>query len=110
MDLKPGDVVILRSGGHPMTVAEVNGDTILGVWMGGEGDLFRETLPMACWNWRNSKFRMKRMRTKRKKAKSEDEAPLRAASRATLPESLHCWPAMDVDEARRLRSPGSVAT
>ena len=47
MDLKPGDVVILKSGGHPITVAEVNGDTIVGVWMGGEGDLFRETLPMA---------------------------------------------------------------
>ena len=47
MDLKPGDVVILKSGGHPITVAEVNGDTIVGVWMGGEGDRFRETLPMA---------------------------------------------------------------
>jgi uncharacterized protein YodC (DUF2158 family) len=47
MDLKPGDVVILKSGGHPMTVAEVNGDTILCVWMGGEGDLFREALPVA---------------------------------------------------------------
>jgi uncharacterized protein YodC (DUF2158 family) len=47
MDLKPGDVVILKSGGHPITVAEVGGDTIVGVWMGGEGDLFRETLPMA---------------------------------------------------------------
>jgi uncharacterized protein YodC (DUF2158 family) len=47
MDLKPGDVVILKSGGLPITVAEVNGDTIVGVWMGGEGDLFRETLPMA---------------------------------------------------------------
>ena len=47
MDLKPGDVVILKSGGHPMTVGEVNGDTILCVWMGGEGDLFRETLPVA---------------------------------------------------------------
>jgi hypothetical protein len=47
MDLKPGDVVILRSGGHPITVAEVNGDTIVGVWMGAEGDLFRETLPIA---------------------------------------------------------------
>ena len=47
MDLKPGDVVILKSGGLPITVAEVNGDTIVGVWMGGEGDLFRETLPLA---------------------------------------------------------------
>ena len=47
MDLKPGDVVILKSGGIPITVAEVNGDTILCVWMGGEGDLFRESLPLA---------------------------------------------------------------
>ena len=47
MDLKPGDVVILKSGGLPITVAEVNGDTILCVWMGSEGDLFRESLPLA---------------------------------------------------------------
>lgn len=47
MGLKPGDVVILKSGGHPITVAEVNGDAILCVWMVGEGDLFREALPMA---------------------------------------------------------------
>ena len=46
MDLKPGDVVILKSGGHPMTVAEVNEDAIVCLWMGGEGDLFRETLPL----------------------------------------------------------------
>jgi len=47
MDLKPGDVVILKSGGHPLTVAEVNEDSIVCLWMGGEGDLFRETLPVA---------------------------------------------------------------
>jgi uncharacterized protein YodC (DUF2158 family) len=47
MDLKPGDVVILKSGSQPITVAEVNGDTIVCVWMGAEGDLFREALPMA---------------------------------------------------------------
>ncbi len=47
MDLKSGDVVILKSGGHPMTVAEVNDDAIACLWMGGEGDLFRETLPLA---------------------------------------------------------------
>ena len=47
MDLKPGDVVILKSGGHPLTVAEVSEDTIVCLWMGGEGDLFRETLPLA---------------------------------------------------------------
>ena len=47
MDLKPGDVVILKSGGHPMTVAEVHDDNVACLWMGGEGDLFRETLPLA---------------------------------------------------------------
>ena len=47
MDLKPGDVVTLKSGGHPLTVMEVNEDTVSCLWMGGEGDLFRETLPLA---------------------------------------------------------------
>ncbi|MGD0850602.1 YodC family protein [Bradyrhizobium sp.] len=46
MDLKPGDVVILKSGGHPMTVAEVHDDAVACLWMGGEGDLFRETIPL----------------------------------------------------------------
>ncbi|WP_291850661.1 DUF2158 domain-containing protein [Bradyrhizobium sp.] len=47
MDLKPGDVVILKSGGHPLSVVEVNGGNAACVWMGNEGDLFRETLPLA---------------------------------------------------------------
>ncbi len=47
MELKPGDVVMLKSGGHPLSVVEVNGDKIACVWMGNEGDLFRETLPLA---------------------------------------------------------------
>ena len=47
MDLKPGDVVVLKSGGHPLSVAEVNGGSVVCVWMGNEGDLFRETLPLA---------------------------------------------------------------
>jgi uncharacterized protein YodC (DUF2158 family) len=47
MGLKPGDVVILKSGGHPLTVAEVNEDAVVCLWMGNEGDLFRETLPLA---------------------------------------------------------------
>ena len=47
MDLKPGDIVVLKSGGHPITMAEVNGDAVTCLWMGGEGDLFRETLPLA---------------------------------------------------------------
>jgi uncharacterized protein YodC (DUF2158 family) len=47
MELKPGDVVTLKSGGHPLTVAEVHEDTVACLWMGAEGDLFRETLPLA---------------------------------------------------------------
>jgi uncharacterized protein YodC (DUF2158 family) len=47
MELKPGDVVILKSGGHPITVAEVHDQAIVCLWMGEEGDLFRETLPAA---------------------------------------------------------------
>ena len=47
MDLKPGDVVILKSGGHPLSVVEVKEENVVCVWMGNEGDLFRETLPLA---------------------------------------------------------------
>ncbi|HEY0330940.1 MAG TPA: DUF2158 domain-containing protein [Rhodopseudomonas sp.] len=47
MALSPGDVVMLKSGGHPLTVAEVKDDAVACVWMGEEGDLFRETLPLA---------------------------------------------------------------
>jgi uncharacterized protein YodC (DUF2158 family) len=47
MDLKPGDVVVLKSGGHPMTVVEVHDDAVACLWMGEEGDLFREALPLA---------------------------------------------------------------
>lgn len=47
MDLKAGDVVMLKSGGQPLTVAEVKEDDVLCLWMGIEGDLFRETLPLA---------------------------------------------------------------
>ena len=46
MDLKPGDVVLLKSGGHPLCVVEVNDGKAVCVWMGNEGDLFRETLPL----------------------------------------------------------------
>ena len=47
MDLKPGDVVVLKSGGHPLSVVEVKDGNVECVWMGIEGDLFRETLPLA---------------------------------------------------------------
>jgi uncharacterized protein YodC (DUF2158 family) len=47
MKLKPGDVVMLKSGGQPLTVAEVGDDAVECLWMGADGDLFRETLPLA---------------------------------------------------------------
>ncbi|WP_407166477.1 YodC family protein [Bradyrhizobium sp. ORS 111] len=46
MELKPGDVVMLKSGGHPLTVVEVEDDKVECLWMGVDGDLFRETLPL----------------------------------------------------------------
>ena len=45
MDVKPGDVVMLKSGGQALTVAEVNDSGAECVWIGDDGDLFRETLP-----------------------------------------------------------------
>ena len=47
MELKTGDVVMLKSGGQPLTVAEVKGNDVVCLWMGSEGDQFRETLPLA---------------------------------------------------------------
>lgn|GEM_PF-447223 len=46
MELKPGDVVMLKSGGHPLTVVEVNEDHVECLWMGVDGDLYRESLPV----------------------------------------------------------------
>jgi uncharacterized protein YodC (DUF2158 family) len=46
MDLKAGDIVMLKSGGQPLTVVDVKGDEALCVWMGMEGDLYRDTLPL----------------------------------------------------------------
>ncbi len=47
MGLKAGDVVVLKSGGQALTVAEVNDEMVACVWIGEEGDLFRESLPSA---------------------------------------------------------------
>ena len=45
MPFEPGDVVFLKSGGQPMTVAAVDEDSIECVWIGDDGELFRETVP-----------------------------------------------------------------
>ncbi|WP_245311420.1 DUF2158 domain-containing protein [Bradyrhizobium pachyrhizi] len=37
---------MLKSGGHPITVVEIDEDKVECLWMGTDGDLFRETLPL----------------------------------------------------------------
>ena len=45
MAFQAGEVVVLKSGGMQMTVATVDDDGVQVLWLGEEGDLFRETLP-----------------------------------------------------------------
>jgi len=45
MTFQPGDVVALKSGGQPMTVANVADEGVECIWIGEEGELFRETIP-----------------------------------------------------------------
>jgi len=45
MKFAPGQVVNLKSGGQPLTVVAVDADSIECIWLGEEGDLFRESIP-----------------------------------------------------------------
>lgn len=45
MAFAPGDVVFLKSGGSPMTVTAVGEDSVDCLWLGEEGELFRESIP-----------------------------------------------------------------
>lgn len=45
MAFEAGDVVVLKSGGHAMTVIAVDEDQAECIWTGEDGDLFRETIP-----------------------------------------------------------------
>jgi uncharacterized protein YodC (DUF2158 family) len=45
MAFQPGDVVFLKSGGQSMTVAAASDENIECIWLGEEGDLFRESIP-----------------------------------------------------------------
>jgi uncharacterized protein YodC (DUF2158 family) len=47
MTFQPGDIVALKSGGQFMTVSRVSDDGAECMWIGEEGELFRETLPLA---------------------------------------------------------------
>ena len=45
MKFVPGQVVNLKSGGQPLTVVALDGDSVECIWLGEEGDLFRESIP-----------------------------------------------------------------
>lgn len=45
MAFEAGDIVILKSGGQPMTVIAVDEGQADCIWTGEDGDLFRETIP-----------------------------------------------------------------
>jgi uncharacterized protein YodC (DUF2158 family) len=46
MAFEPGDIVMLKSGGQPMTVVATSEDEITCLWIGDEGELFRESIPV----------------------------------------------------------------
>jgi uncharacterized protein YodC (DUF2158 family) len=46
MTFAAGDIVILKSGGEPMTVIAVEDDEATCLWIGDDGDLFRENIPV----------------------------------------------------------------
>src|SRR5271154_5884626 len=46
MAFAPGDVVILKSGGHSMTVVAVGEADIDCLWTGDDGELFRQSIPL----------------------------------------------------------------
>jgi uncharacterized protein YodC (DUF2158 family) len=45
MAFEPGDVVMLKSGGHSMTVVSVEEEDIDCLWIGDEGQMFRQSIP-----------------------------------------------------------------
>ena len=45
MTFQPGVVVFLKSGGQSMTVAAVTDESVECIWLGEEGDLFRQAIP-----------------------------------------------------------------
>jgi uncharacterized protein YodC (DUF2158 family) len=73
MGFKPGDVVTLKSGGQPMTVAAVDGDKVECIWIGEEGDFFRETIPAVALEPENDEDE-----DDEDEDEDEDEKPLRS--------------------------------
>lgn len=46
MTITPGDIVTLKSGGQALTVTAISDDEATCIWLGEEGDLFREAIPV----------------------------------------------------------------
>jgi len=45
MAFEPGDVVMLKSGGHSMTVVSIDEEDIDCLWVSDDGELFRQSIP-----------------------------------------------------------------
>ncbi len=45
MTFAPGDVVTLKSGGHSMTVVSIDEEDVDCLWVGDDGELFRQSIP-----------------------------------------------------------------
>lgn len=45
MTFRAGDIVTLKSGGQALTIASVEAEDANCIWLGEEGDLFRERIP-----------------------------------------------------------------
>ena len=45
MTFAPGDIVTLKSGGHPMTVVSLDAEEVDCLWLGDSGELFRQLIP-----------------------------------------------------------------
>ncbi|KAF0133225.1 MAG: hypothetical protein FD152_1691 [Xanthobacteraceae bacterium] len=45
MTFRAGDIVTLKSGGQALTIASVDAEEANCIWLGEEGDLFREKIP-----------------------------------------------------------------
>ena len=65
MELKAGDIVMLKSGGQPLTVADVKGDDVTCLWMGAKAICFARRCRSRCsstWKSSTTKTRMRRRR------------------------------------------------
>jgi uncharacterized protein YodC (DUF2158 family) len=46
MTFRAGDIATLKSGGQALTIASVDTEDAMCIWLGEEGDLFRERIPL----------------------------------------------------------------